>query len=125
MKKFAILILSSVMLLGCGHLQPKPTEVFRCKTAPNLPDPPAIELQQIEWVTIANDKDKTTVVYRNQKMSMEDFWQLMEDTDQGKSIIGLTGRGYADLSVNVAKIQEWSRQKTIQHEKTIEYYACK
>jgi len=96
MKLVTYITLASFFLSSCSLITPKPRPVeiktVAVKRAPlNLKTDYPMELEDLDWVIVTRD-------------NQEEVFKELESKNTTPVIIGLTDKGYENLSVNNAKI---------------------
>ena len=96
MKKVILLLVAVAFLAGCS-LTPKVKQVEVTsnvieKLPLNLPTPPPLELQDVEWLIVTEE-------------NIGEVWQLLRDKKEGVALFALRKGDYERLAINIKEIR--------------------
>ena len=96
MKKVILLLVAVAFLAGCS-LTPKVKQVevtsnVKEKLPSNLPTPPPLELQDVEWLIVTEE-------------NIGEVWQLLRDKKEGVALFALRKGDYERLAINIKEIR--------------------
>ena len=108
-----ILTLGVLFLVGCS-MTPKVKEVAITTTAIeklplSLPDPQALELQEVEWIIVTEE-------------NIEEVWQLLRDKNEGVALFALRHGDYERLALNIKDIRATIGEYVVVLKQYREYY---
>ena len=100
-------------LSGCS-MTPKVKEVAITTTAIeklplSLPDPQALELQEVEWIIVTEE-------------NIEEVWQLLRDKNEGVALFALRHGDYDRLALNIKDIRATIGEYVVVLKQYREYY---
>lgn len=111
----ALLVVSSLVLTGCGTWFRKPVQPIQVVTKPVEKTPLAIEnpqplrLKPVDWIVIT-------------PQNWEDVFKQMQAKDQNLVLFGLTSDGYQALSLTIAELRNLINTQRIIIQKYKDYY---
>ena len=96
MKKVILLLVAVAFITGCS-LTPKVKQVEVTsnvieKLPLNLPTPPPLELQDVEWLIVTEE-------------NIGEVWQLLRDKKEGVALFALRKGDYERLAINIKEIR--------------------
>ena len=96
MKKVILLLVAVAFLAGCS-LTPKVKQVEVTsnvieKLPLNLPTPPPLEMQNVEWLIVTEE-------------NIGEVWQLLRDKKEGVALFALRKGDYERLAINIKEIR--------------------
>ena len=96
MKKVILLLVAVAFLAGCS-LTPKVKQVEVTsnvieKLPLNLPTPPPLEMQDVEWLIVTEE-------------NIGEVWQLLRDKKEGVALFALRKGDYERLAINIKEIR--------------------
>ena len=96
MKKVILLLVAVAFLAGCS-LTPKVKQVEVTsnvieKLPLNLPTPPPLEMQNVEWLIVTEE-------------NIGEVWQLLKDDKEGVALFALRKGDYERLAINIKEIR--------------------
>ena len=96
MKKVILLLVAVAFLAGCS-LTPKVKQVEVTsnvieKLPLNLPTPPPLEMQNVEWLIVTEE-------------NIGEVWQLLRDNKEGVALFALRKGDYDRLAINIKEIR--------------------
>ena len=108
-----MLTLGVLFLVGCS-MTPKVKEVAITTTAIeklplSLPDPQALELQEVEWIIVTEE-------------NIEEVWQLLRDKNEGVALFALRHGDYERLALNIKDIRATIGEYVVVLKQYREYY---
>ena len=108
-----MLTLGVLFLVGCS-MTPKVKEVAITTTAIeklplSLPDPQALELQEVEWIIVTEE-------------NIEEVWQLLKDKNEGVALFALRHGDYERLALNIKDIRATIGEYVVVLKQYREYY---
>ena len=108
-----MLTLGVLFLVGCS-MTPKVKEVAITTTAIeklplSLPDPQALELQEVEWIIVTEE-------------NIEEVWQLLRDKNEGVALFALRHGDYERLALNIKDIRATIGEYVVVLKQYKEYY---
>ena len=103
----------AIFLSGCS-ITPKVKEVAITTTAIeklplSLPDPQALELQEVEWIIVTEE-------------NIEEVWQLLRDKNEGVALFALRHGDYERLALNIKDIRATIGEYVVVLKQYREYY---
>ena len=109
----AVLSVAVLFLVGCSST-PKVKEVAITTTAIeklplSLPDPQALELQEVEWIIVTEE-------------NIEEVWQLLKDKNEGVALFALRHGDYERLALNIKDIRATIGEYVVVLKQYREYY---
>ena len=109
----AVLSVAVLFLVGCSST-PKVKEVAITTTAIeklplSLPDPQALELQEVEWIIVTEE-------------NIEEVWQLLRDKNEGVALFALRHGDYERLALNIKDIRATIGEYVVVLKQYREYY---
>ena len=113
MKKYIMLMVAVIFLAGCS-ITPKIKEVAITTTATeklplSLPNPQALELQEVEWIIVTEE-------------NIEEVWQLLRDKNEGVALFALRHGDYERLALNIKDIRAQIGEYIVILKQYREYY---
>lgn len=113
MKNYIMLAVAVLFLVGCSST-PKVKEVAITTTAIeklplSLPDPQALELQEVEWIIVTEE-------------NIEEVWQLLRDKNEGVALFALRHGDYERLALNIKDIRATIGEYVVVLKQYREYY---
>ena len=96
MKKVILLLVVAAFMTGCS-LTPKVKQIevtskVEEKLPLNMPTPPALELQQVDWLIVTEE-------------NIGEVWQLLKDDKEGVALFALRKGDYERLAINIKEIR--------------------
>ena len=109
-----LLLLALVLFLTGCSMTPKVKEIAITTTATeklplSLPDPQALELQEVEWIIVTED-------------NIEEVWQLLRDKNEGVALFALRHGDYERLALNIKDIRATIGEYVVVLKQYREYY---
>ena len=113
MKNYIMLAVAVLFLVGCSSTT-KVKEVAITTTAIeklplSLPDPQALELQEVEWIIVTEE-------------NIEEVWQLLRDKNEGVALFALRHGDYERLALNIKDIRATIGEYVVVLKQYREYY---
>ena len=96
MKKVILLLVAVAFITGCS-LTPKVKQVEVTskvveKLPLNLPTPPPLQMQNVEWLIVTEE-------------NIGEVWQLLRDKKEGVALFALRKGDYERLAINIKEIR--------------------
>ena len=109
-----LLLLALVLFLTGCSMTPKVKEIAITTTATeklplSLPDPQALELQEVEWIIVTEE-------------NIEEVWQLLRDKNEGVALFALRHGDYERLALNIKDIRATIGEYVVVLKQYREYY---
>ena len=109
-----LLLLALVLFLTGCSMTPKVKEIAITTTATeklplSLPDPQALELQEVEWIIVTEE-------------NIEEVWQLLRDKNEGVALFALRHGDYERLALNIKDIRATIGEYVVVLKQYKEYY---
>ena len=114
-QQVVVLLLLALVLFHSGcSMTPKVKEVAITTTAIeklplSLPDPQALELQEVEWIIVTEE-------------NIEEVWQLLRDKNEGVALFALRHGDYERLALNIKDIRATIGEYVVVLKQYREYY---
>ena len=113
MKKYIILMIGVLMLVGCASKPPiKQIEVTTTaieKLPLSFPNPAPLEMQEVEWMIVTEE-------------NIEEAWALLTSKNEGVALFALRHGDYERLALNIKEIRALLGEYIVILKKYREYY---
>ena len=114
MKKYIILMVIGVMMLGGSASKPTIKQIEVTTTAIeklplSLPNPAPLEMQEVGWMIVTEE-------------NIDEAWQLLKDKNEGVALFALRHGDYERLALNIKEIRALLGEYIVILQKYKEYY---
>lgn len=113
MKKYIMLMIAVVFLAGCSMTPKVKTVEIQTESIDklplNIPNPPHLELQQVEWIIVT-------------EANIDSVWQMLKDDNEGVALFALRHGDYERLALNIKDIRAQLGEYIVILKEYREYY---